>query len=90
LANYDPALRGVSINVLNWLDPESENFVSDADAMAASMIVRASKEAHWDDAAEDVLSWAIMHVRSTLPDGNLGDVRNFVCLPVPALLNVFE
>jgi type IV secretion system protein VirD4 len=78
LANQ-PRLRLPSIgyNPMRWLNPESDDFVDDATAIAEAIVpVRNAREPHWDEAAQDLVAGLIMYHRIIKADGgSLAGIR---------------
>ena len=54
------------INVLDWLDPDNDDFVEDAMLIASSLVAyRSSKEPFWDDEARALVMGLILYVAAT-------------------------
>ncbi len=77
-------------NVLDWLDPENDDFVEDAMLISSSLVTeRGSTEPHWGDEAESLISGLTEHVAATpsvlLPtekkSRDLAQVRRLLNLP---------
>ncbi|WP_241086682.1 type IV secretory system conjugative DNA transfer family protein [Candidatus Vondammii sp. HM_W22] len=77
-------------NVLDWLDPESEDFVEDATLIADSLITtHGSKDPFWNDEARALIMGLVMYVAATpsvlIPtqekSRDLAQVRRLLNLP---------
>lgn len=68
-----------SFNALALLDPTDPMVVDDAALMAQGLIVSIDhKDAHWDESAQNFLKALILHLKTTLNNPSLLDVRQFL------------
>jgi len=66
-AHVDDDMRGC-FNPLDCIDPESDDAIDDAGAIAEALIVPSdSKDRHWDESARDFLKGLILYVVVTEP-----------------------
>jgi type IV secretion system protein VirD4 len=73
-------------NVLQALDPASEDFPDDAMGQAEGIVeVGDTREPHWPQSFQDFLAAVAMFVRLVMPDATYGDVRALVAQPDAAL-----
>jgi type IV secretion system protein VirD4 len=73
-------------NVLQALDPASDDFADDAMGQAEGIVeVGNSKEPHWPESFQDFLAAVAMFVRLVIPGGSYGDVRALLAQPDAAL-----
>jgi type IV secretion system protein VirD4 len=69
-------------NLLQALDPASDDFPDDAMGQAEGIIeTRNTDEPHWPESFQDFLAAVAMFVRLVMPDGTYGDVRALLAQP---------
>ena len=88
--DMDPA----RFNPLDWLDPESDDFIEDALLIADALVMTSARgEPFWPDEARAVIMGLIAHVASSLkekPTRNLGRVRDLLNLDTGAFDEFLE
>jgi type IV secretion system protein VirD4 len=87
---FDPfGISGVpsrGCNVLQALDPGSDDFADDAMGQAEGVVeVGNTHEPHWPESFQDILASVTMFVRLVIPGGTYGDVRALLAQPDAAL-----
>lgn len=86
---FDPfgiAGKSRGCNVLQALDPASDDFADDAMGQAEGVVeVGNTNEPHWPLSFQDFLAALAMFVRLVIPDGTYGDVRALLAQPDAAL-----
>jgi type IV secretory pathway TraG/TraD family ATPase VirD4 len=81
--------QGHRLNWLDVLDLDSEDCVSEAAALADTLVLRSrdATDSHWDDAAAGLLQGLLLYVAGQ-PEGSrhMGKLRELLTLPEPALI----
>ena len=71
-----------AFNPLAAMDPTSDNFVADVSSLCEALIITEGKDPHWPNAARDLVSAIIMHLKHTTPDkATLPRMRALLTLP---------
>jgi type IV secretion system protein VirD4 len=90
---FDPfgvsGMKSRGCNVLQALDPGSDDFADDAMGQAEGVVeVGNTHEPHWPESFQDLLAAVVMFVRLVIPGGTYGDVRALLAQPDAALRNM--
>jgi type IV secretion system protein VirD4 len=70
-------ISSIGYNPMQWLDPESPDFVDDCVQIAEAICpVESQRDPHFEQGAQDIVAGLIMYHRVVTPDAGLGAIRS--------------